>query len=326
MSTTVTLKRSSVQGKVPQPSDLNYGEVALNFTDGRLYFRNSSDQIEFFETSSSEALSVFDILEDDLNLGLVTGSLDDTLDLGLVTESFDETYDLGDIAISGFIAPNTLLLSNHPSDSLPSPELTGRLIYVNNSLDYIEDGYVDDGYASGGDTIAFSDGEKWNQLSSVSITGDYSDLANTPDLSTVATSGAYNDLIGSPNLSDVAESGSYNDLTDTPSLSTVATTGSYNDLTNVPDLSGFATETYVDTAVSDLVSSAPETLDTLNELAEALDSDPNFATTITNELGLKADSSSLSAVATSGDYDDLTNKPPEGASTGKAIAMAIVFG
>ena len=47
----------------------------------------------------------------------------------------------------------------------------------------------------------------------------------------------------------------------------------------------FATESYVNTAVSNLVASAPATLDTLNELATALGNDPNFATTISTALG-----------------------------------------
>lgn len=38
-----------------------------------------------------------------------------------------------------------------------------------------------------------------------------------------------------------------------------------------------------------IVDSAPETLDTLNELAAALNDDPNFATTITNQIAQKAD-------------------------------------
>ena len=49
----------------------------------------------------------------------------------------------------------------------------------------------------------------------------------------------------------------------------------------------FATETYVDTAVANLVDSSPTTLDTLNELAAALGDDPNFSTTITNLIGTK---------------------------------------
>ena len=44
---------------------------------------------------------------------------------------------------------------------------------------------------------------------------------------------------------------------------------------------------YTDTAVANLVDSAPGTLDTLNELAAALGDDPNFATTVTNSIATK---------------------------------------
>ena len=50
-------------------------------------------------------------------------------------------------------------------------------------------------------------------------------------------------------------------------------------------------KTYTDTKVGALVDSAPETLDTLNELAAALGDDPNFATTIATQIGNKANSS-----------------------------------
>ena len=57
--------------------------------------------------------------------------------------------------------------------------------------------------------------------------------------------------------------------------------------------------------VASIVDTAPTTLDTLNELAAALGDDPNFATTVTTSLGLKANSADLAAVATSGLYSDL---------------------
>lgn len=60
-------------------------------------------------------------------------------------------------------------------------------------------------------------------------------------------------------------------------------------LTEHQSLSGLATESYVNTKVADIVNSAPETLDTLNELATALGNDPNFATTMATELGKKVD-------------------------------------
>ena len=48
-----------------------------------------------------------------------------------------------------------------------------------------------------------------------------------------------------------------------------------------------ATTAYADTAVANLVDSAPGTLNTLNELAAALGDDPNFATTVTNSIATK---------------------------------------
>ena len=51
----------------------------------------------------------------------------------------------------------------------------------------------------------------------------------------------------------------------------------------------YASVEYVDGRVANIVNSAPETLDTLQELAQALGNNPNFATTVANEIGTKAD-------------------------------------
>lgn len=48
-----------------------------------------------------------------------------------------------------------------------------------------------------------------------------------------------------------------------------------------------ATTEFVKSAIAALVASSPAALDTLNELAEALGNDPNFATTVTNALAGK---------------------------------------
>jgi hypothetical protein len=86
-----------------------------------------------------------------------------------------------------------------------------------------------------------------------------------------------------------------------------------------------ATENYVDTAVANVIDSAPGALDTLNELAEALGDDANYASTTTTALSnrLRIDTNAqgltsaqksnaitnlgLSTVATSGSYTDLSN-------------------
>ena len=62
----------------------------------------------------------------------------------------------------------------------------------------------------------------------------------------------------------------------------------------IPSLTGYATESYVTTAISNLVDTAPSTLNTLNELAAAINDDASFASTVTTALGNKLDSSTAS--------------------------------
>lgn len=88
--------------------------------------------------------------------------------------------------------------------------------------------------------------------------------------------------------------------------------GSYNDLTDkptIPSVTGLASETYVDTKIADLVNSAPTTLDTLGEIATVIEENEDVVTALNSAIGNKANTSDLAAVATSGSYNDLADKP-----------------
>lgn len=61
-------------------------------------------------------------------------------------------------------------------------------------------------------------------------------------------------------------------------------------MSDIPSIEGFASESYVDTKLAAIVNSAPEALNTLDELAAALGDDSNFATTVTNQIASKQDS------------------------------------
>jgi hypothetical protein len=91
--------------------------------------------------------------------------------------------------------------------------------------------------------------------------------------------------------------GSYGSSTTIPVL-TIDAKGRVTVATTASLPANLASETYVNTAVSNLVNAAPSTLDTLNELAAALGNDASFATTVTTALGTKATTTALAALET----------------------------
>lgn len=71
----------------------------------------------------------------------------------------------------------------------------------------------------------------------------------------------------------------------------------------ISDLANKVTMQEVDAEIEKVIGAAPEALDTLQELAEALGQDPNFATSITNAIGEKVDKISGKELST----NDFTN-------------------
>ena len=87
--------------------------------------------------------------------------------------------------------------------------------------------------------------------------------------------------------------------------------GSYNDLTNtptIPSIEGLATETYVNNKVASLVDSAPETLDTLAEVATAIQENETVVEALNGAIGNKADKSEITTL--DGRVETLENKTP----------------
>ena len=148
----------------------------------------------------------------------------------------------------------------------------------------------------------------WTQTNSSKV--DY--IKNKPTLSTVATSGDYDDLLNKPTLFD----GDYDSLTNKPDLSiyaessdlsSVAFSGDYDDLLNkptIPTVDYPVTDVEVNgsSVVSNKVASITVPTDTSD-----LTNNAGFITS--SALSGYVESSDLSTVAFSGDFDDLLNKP-----------------
>lgn len=187
----------------------------------------------------------------------------------------DITQDLEDklsnVAFSGSYND----LSNRPS--IPT---------VNNATLTINKGGTDDTASKTFSANAFSNVTINLGLATVASSGDYTDLTNTPTIPIVnnakLTIKKNNDDAGTEFTANAST-----DVTANLGLSTVATSGSYNDLSNKPTI-----PTVNDTTIT-IKKNTDDTGDTFTT---------NASTAKTINLG-------LATVATSGSYNDLSNKP-----------------
>jgi len=58
MANKFLLKKSSVAGRVPQLGDLEYGELALNYSDGKLYYKSAGNIISSFNADLSSYVTL----------------------------------------------------------------------------------------------------------------------------------------------------------------------------------------------------------------------------------------------------------------------------
>jgi hypothetical protein len=138
------------------------------------------------------------------------------------------------------------------------------------------------------------------------FSGDWNDLLDVPNFSVVSSTGSYLDLLDKPyipldyvwriagddsvqrtvsNGETVRFIGTNGVSTNTDDEGNVTITGT------ISDLSPYATTMYVDNQISELINGAPDLLNTLSELAQALNGDENFAGNVITILDNKLDKS-----------------------------------
>ena len=83
----IKLKKSSVVGRVPGSSDLAYGELAINYADGRLFYKDASNAIKAFIDSASTSTLVTTTIDSDYINARVA-----SLDSSQVTSIVDSDY------------------------------------------------------------------------------------------------------------------------------------------------------------------------------------------------------------------------------------------
>ena len=246
MSNKVLLKKSSVIGKAPATTDLDYGELALNYADGLLYFKNASNNIQSFAAYNSatvtltatQTLTNKTLTSPVLNTpSIVQGTL--TLDQGILilpTATSSSQTDVGSVVYETSTGAVTI---GSGSGRKTLVELSATQTLTNKTLTAPSIGNaVLTGTLSAGGGVGTN-----NQY--LKSTGTGVAWATLPASYTLpaATTLALGGIIVGSGLSvtvggtlSTTFDGAYTSLSGAPTLATVATSGSYNDLLNKPTL------------------------------------------------------------------------------------------
>jgi len=139
MTTIIKLKNKGVSGSDPTPSDLEHGELAINYADGKLYYKNSSNAIaQFLDSGQVQSMIDSAYIDDRVNLNYldsteVHGMLDSVfgnIDQHIVPIA-NEVYDLGDSTRKFrdlYLSGTSINLGN-----LVMSEHTGRVRFTNHT-------------------------------------------------------------------------------------------------------------------------------------------------------------------------------------------------
>ena len=137
-------------------------------------------------------------------------------------------------------------------------------------------------------------------LATVATTGDYDDLLNKPAIPAAQVNSDWDavsgvaQILNKPTLGTMAAE-SASDYTKTSDLAAVAISGDYDDLINKP----------ITPTATDQVAGIAKLYTTTGQNTDGSMTQKS----ITDALALKANSANLATVATSGSYEDLSNKP-----------------
>lgn len=259
MSNKVLLKKSSVLGKAPETSDLDYGELALNYADGLLYFKNSNNIIQSFAAYNSatvtltatQTLTNKTLTSPTLNTPSINGGTVSLSNGTLVvpvsaspaqTETGSVAYDSG----FGVLTVGTGVSRKQIVDTNTSQTLTNKTLTAASLGNSVLTGTLSAGGGVGTSNQYLKStgtGVAWETLpaayslpaATTSILGGVivgSGLSVTSGTISTNFDGAYSSLSGKPTFATVATTGSYSDLTNTPILFS----GAYADLSGKPTI------------------------------------------------------------------------------------------
>ena len=278
MSNKVILKRSSVGNKVPTTLDLAYGELALNYADGRIYYKTSANTVDYFSAGAGlggESVVVYSYTG--LTVDTFTGNGTQTT-FTLTNPGLSTNYSL--VNIQGVFQPRSSYAISGSSLIFENAPESGAIVEITLFS------------AQPNDPVNYND-----LINKPIIPSEYTlPVASSSVLGGVkAGTGVVIDTNGV--ISAETFSGSYLDLTDTPTFPVAYTlpTASATVLGGVKIGSGIT--------ISNGVISASASSYTLPTASATVLGGVKIGSGITISNGV------ISASSFSGSYTDLTNKP-----------------
>ena len=354
MTTKLKLKKSSVIGRVPQASDLEYGELAINYADGIIYYKNSSNQIKSFIDSDLIISSITDTVSADYitsligNVGVdsatvisivdsayvnnrrtvdsagVVGiidsdyiqarqalNIDSNAVIGLVDSDYiNQRSSVDSVGVIGIVdsayvnarLDTTLFLDSAEAIQLiDSAYIQARQIdlqrdsaFVTNIIDptYINSRLDTTLFLDSSETIQLIDSNYINSRLDTTLFLDSSETISLIDSAYVQARQALN--IDSSAVISLVDS-AYVQARQSLNIDSNAVIGlvdsAYVQARQIKyDTSNFADSAYVTAQINNLIDGAPGALDTLNEIAAALNDDDSAYNTLLSLINAKLDS------------------------------------
>jgi len=338
MSNQIRLKRGS--GSDPSASDLVTGEVALRTDNGKLFTKKDNGNVAEIGGSG--------ISDGDKGDITVSNSGDTfTIDSGVVTSAkiANDTIVNADINSSAAIAFSKLATGTLPAgitvnsanivnDSILNADINTNAAIAGSKIDPSFTSAIT--ITNANPAINFTDNNDNPDYQIGNLNGVFRirDTTNAANRIVVNTDG-HVDVLGNLDVGaglDVTGNISVTGTVDGIDIAGLQAAKNSISTSNGAILNGvtattqsasdnstkIATTAYTDTAIANLVASAPSTLDTLNELAAALGDDPNFATTVTNSIATKMP---LAGGTFTGVVEYTANAKFDGATAGRDITF-----
>ena len=166
-NTRLKLKKSSVVGRIPSAGDLEYGEIAINYADGKLYYKNSSNAVAAFNDSASTHTLITAFVDSDYvqarqtlvdSASVVNIVINNSVDSSEVINLIDSDY--VQARQSGVIGDaNTVILNEFNGDSSTTDFTLTYSPTTDHHAIVIVDGVIQqvDAYSVSGSTLTLSE-------------------------------------------------------------------------------------------------------------------------------------------------------------------------